>query len=69
MLTVVREGNRLFAQMTGQPKYEIFPKSDDEFFWKVVNAEVKFVKDDDGRVIKAVHQQGGRTIEAPKLEP
>ena len=68
VLTVVREGDRLFAQMTGQPKFEIFPKSDDEFFWKVVNAEVKFVKDDDGRVIKAVHQQGGRTIEAPKFE-
>ncbi|MGZ5433479.1 MAG: hypothetical protein ACXW5U_01215 [Thermoanaerobaculia bacterium] len=28
ILTVTREGERLFAQATGQPKFEIFPKSD-----------------------------------------
>ena len=28
----VREGDRLFAQLTGQPKLEIFPKSEAEFF-------------------------------------
>jgi len=68
ILTVTREGPRLFAEMTGQPKFEIFAKSDTEFFWKVVVAEVKFVLDDDGRVAKAVHQQAGRTIEAPRIE-
>jgi CubicO group peptidase (beta-lactamase class C family) len=68
ILTVSREGNRLFAQMTGQPKFEIFPKSPTEFFWKVVDAQVQFVKNDAGKVTKAIHHQGGGTLEAPKIE-
>jgi CubicO group peptidase (beta-lactamase class C family) len=67
ILTVSREGERLFAQLTGQPKCEIFPKSPTEFFWKVVDAQVEFVKDDKGKVVKAVHHQGGHTLEALKL--
>jgi hypothetical protein len=66
--TITRDGNRLFAQLFGQPKYEIFPKSETEFFWKVVEAEVTFIKDDKGKVTKAIHRQGGQTIHAPKLE-
>jgi CubicO group peptidase (beta-lactamase class C family) len=68
ILTVSREGNRLFAQLTGQPKFEIYPKSPTEFFWKVVDAQVQFVKDDAGKVTKAIHHQGGQTLEAPKIE-
>ena len=67
-LTVTREGNQLFAQATNQPKFEIFAKSQDEFFWKVVKAEVKFVRDSSGKVVKAVHSQGGMAIEAPRVE-
>jgi CubicO group peptidase (beta-lactamase class C family) len=67
-LTVSRDGDRLFAQMTGQPKFEIFPKSPTEFFWKVVSAQVTFVKDVDGKVTKVIHHQGGGTIEAPRVE-
>jgi hypothetical protein len=68
ILTVTREGNQLFAQLTGQPKLEIYPRSPTEFFWKIVAAEVTFVKDDQGKVTKAIHHQGGQTIEAPKIQ-
>ena len=68
VLTVTREGEHLFAQMTGQPKFEIFPKSETEFYWKVVAAEVKFVAGDDGKVSKVVHTQAGQTIEAPRIK-
>ena len=67
ILTVTREGDGLFAQMTGQPKFEIVPKGGLTFAWTVTEAEITFVKDDKGAVTKAVHKQGGRTIEAPKL--
>jgi CubicO group peptidase (beta-lactamase class C family) len=67
ILTVTRDGNRLFAQLTGQPRFEIVPKSETEFFWKVVEAQVTFVKDEKGRVIKAIHRQGPGSIEAPRL--
>jgi len=68
ILTVSREGDHLFAQLTGQPKFEIYPKSPTEFFWKVVAAQVQFVKNDAGKVTKAIHHQGGQTLEAPKIE-
>jgi eukaryotic-like serine/threonine-protein kinase len=66
--TVTREGNHLFAQMSDQPKMEILPISETEFFWKDVNAQVTFVKDQTGKVTKAIHHQGGATLEAPKIE-
>ncbi len=68
VMTITREGDGLFAQLTGQPKLEIFPKAETEFFWKAVRAEVAFVKDSAGKVVKAVHRQGGGTIDAPRVE-
>ena len=68
ILTVTKEDDRLFAQMTGQPKFEIFPKSETEFFWKVANAQIEFVKDENGKVVKAIHHQAGMKIEAPKIK-
>jgi CubicO group peptidase (beta-lactamase class C family) len=68
ILSVTREGDRLFAQLTGQPRFEIFPKAEGVFFWKVVEAEVTFVRDASGKVTKAVHRQGGQTIDAPRFE-
>ena len=67
-MTITREGNRLFAQLTGQPKFEVFPKSETEFFWKVVNAQVTFVKDKSGKVTKAIHEQSGQKFDAPRME-
>ena len=67
ILTVTREGDRIFAQLTRQPKFEIFPKSETEFFWKVVDAQVTFVKNEAGLVTHARHRQHGE-FEAPKIK-
>jgi hypothetical protein len=68
VLTVRRDGDKLLAQMTGQPEFELFAKAADVFFWKVVAAEIKFIAGKDGKVEKATHQQGGATIEVKKIE-
>ena len=68
ILTVTKEGDRLLAQLTGQPKFEIFPRSETEFFWKVVNAQVTFVKNDKGKVSKIIHHQAETEIQAPKIK-
>ena len=44
ILTVTREGDRLMTQATGQEKIEIFPLSETEFFPKVVDARIRFVR-------------------------
>jgi hypothetical protein len=68
VLTVRREGNKLLAQMTGQPEFEIYAKAPDVFFWKVVVAELQFAAGEDGKIEKAIHRQSGSTIEAKKIE-
>ncbi len=68
ILAVTKEEDRLFAQLTGQLKFEIFPKSETEFFWKITNAQIEFVKDNEGKVIKAILNQGGKKIEGPKIK-
>jgi hypothetical protein len=69
ILTVKRDDDQLFAQLTGQPAFPIFPTGNDSFEWRVVKANVRFVRGDDGKVIKAVHTQNGQTLDAPKLQP
>jgi hypothetical protein len=56
------------VEETGQPRHEIFPKSQNVFFWKVAQAEVSFLKGKDGKIEKAHHRQNGREFDAPRLE-
>src|SRR5262249_50635531 len=51
-LTISREDDRLFAQGTSQPKVEIFPEGEREYFYKVVDAQITFETDDHGRAIR-----------------
>ena len=68
IVTVRRDGDRAFAQATNQPEGEIFAESDYEYFYKVVDAQLSFVRDADQRVSGFVLHQGGRSIKARKIE-
>ncbi|MEZ0297513.1 MAG: serine hydrolase [Candidatus Methylacidiphilales bacterium] len=67
VLTVTRVDKQLYAQLTGQPKYPIFPKSPTEFIWKAAPAQVDFIPDKTGVITQAVHHQNGVTFTAPRL--
>lgn len=66
VLTVTREGDRLMTQATGQQKFEVFPSSETEFFLKVVDARISFVKGPDGQVDLLVLHQAGRDLPAKR---
>jgi CubicO group peptidase (beta-lactamase class C family) len=66
IFSVTREGDRLFAQLTGQQKIEMFPESDTKFFMKVVAAQVTFLKDASGAVTHLILHQGGRDQKADR---
>lgn len=66
IMTVTVEDDALFSQITGQGKIRIFPKGETEFEWRAVAARVEFVKDDDGKVMKAVHHQNGVRSTRPR---
>ena len=42
VLSITREGGRLFAQVTGQNRAEVFAESESKFFFRVVDAELTF---------------------------
>lgn len=67
-LTVTREGAALFAQATGQPKFELFAESLTEFFLNVVDAQVTFEKDAAGKVTGLVLHQGGMNLPGSKTK-
>jgi D-alanyl-D-alanine carboxypeptidase len=66
ILTVTREGDRLMTQATGQGKVEIFPSSETEFFLKVTDAQITFVKGPSGAVDAIVLHQAGRDVPAKR---
>jgi CubicO group peptidase (beta-lactamase class C family) len=68
ILMVARDGNRLFVQLTGQPKFEIFPESDRDYFLKVVDAQVTFVTDSNGHATELILHQGGADQHAKRIE-
>ena len=68
IISITREGDHIFAQATGQPKFEIFPESANDYFLKVVDAQITFVMDDHGRASELILHQGGRDQPAKRLE-
>jgi CubicO group peptidase (beta-lactamase class C family) len=66
-LTVTINGEQIFAQATGQPAIEIFPSEADKFYLKVVDAQIKFTREN-GAVTGLVLYQGGREMPAKKVE-
>ena len=65
-LTVTLEGDHLEAQATNQPKIPIFPEALDNFFYKVVEAELDFGRDASGAVTQVTLHQGGQNITGKK---
>jgi hypothetical protein len=66
VMTTTVENGQLFAQLTDQPKFPIYPKGKNNFEWRVVKAQVEFIKDKEGVVTAARHTQNGATFDAPK---
>ena len=59
---------RLFTQATGQPKFEVFPEGDRDYFLKVVDAQITFETDAQGKATGLVLHQNGRNVPAKRIE-
>jgi hypothetical protein len=61
VLTFTRDGDNFYAQATGQQRAQIYPSSENEFFYKVVNAKITFHRESDGTTNRiTLHQNGDR---------
>lgn len=68
IINIRAEGKRLFAQATSQPEFEIFPLSGSKFYYKVVNAQIEFVKNDKGEIEKLILYQNGQILPAVRIK-
>ena len=68
IITVTKEGSQLKAQATGQSAFEIFPKSETEFYVKVVAAQITFNKNAAGTVESLTLFQGGQEMVGKKIQ-
>lgn len=67
VVTITREGDQLFAELTGQPRAAIYAKGEREFFYKIVDAQISFQADAQGHATALVLHQGGRDQTANRI--
>jgi len=67
IVTITREGDHLFAQATGQGKFEIFPETARDFFYKVVDAQITFQTAGQGRATGLVLHQNGQDVPGQRI--
>ena len=67
IITVTADGAKLWVQLTGQGPAQVFASAKDEFFYKVVNAQLSFVRDSSGKVVALVLHQNGRDQRAERM--
>jgi len=66
--TITKENNQLFCQPTGQDKLEIYPESETTFFLKKIDAQISFIREENGDVKKLILYQGGQEVQAQKIK-
>ena len=67
VITMSVEDGHLMGQPTGQPKSQLYAESDSKFFLKVVDAQVEFTKDENGKVDGLTLFQGGQQMKGKRI--
>ncbi len=62
--TITVEDGKLMVQLTGQPKFQVFAKSETEFFYRVVDAQLTFETNEQGEVERLILHQNGMNMPA-----
>jgi hypothetical protein len=67
-LTMTREGDQLYTQLTGQSKFPVFPEGEGKFFLKVVDAQLTFPTGPEDKATEVILHQGGRDQVAKRID-
>ncbi len=67
LFDITTKDGRLFAQMTGQESYEVYPESKTTFFYTIVEARLIFDRDANGKVHQVRLDQFGMKRPAKRL--
>lgn len=67
ILTIIKEGDRLFIHPTGQSKSEVFASSQNRFFSKIVDVQITFNKNETNNITSlTLHQNGNHDAQKIK---
>jgi CubicO group peptidase (beta-lactamase class C family) len=67
-LTIARNGQRLSAQLTGQPPVSMYATSATAFFFKAVDAQLTFDVDAQGNATRVTLHQNGNDLPAARVK-
>lgn len=67
-LRITLENGRLFGQATNQPKLPLFAEAPDRLFFRAINGQLHFSRDEAGRVTEVTFHQGRRQLTGPRTE-
>jgi hypothetical protein len=68
-LTIQKSGDSLVVGSKGFPTAPIFAESETRFFFKAVDVDLTFVKNDKGEVTEVIIDNGGRQFHAKRIAP
>jgi CubicO group peptidase (beta-lactamase class C family) len=68
-VTISRRDDDLFAQVTGQGRFQIKPESETKFFARVEEVTFVFSKDDQGKATSLTLHQNGRDLTGKRVSP
>ena len=68
ILAISSSEGKIFGQATGQGAAEIFPSETDEFYYKIVDAQLRFNRDAEGNIESLTLHQGGQNIPGKKIK-
>lgn len=67
-IDITTENGKLFAQASGQPNIEIYPETETVFYYKVVEAKIEFIPDENGKFNNLILFQNGREMPGKRKE-
>ena len=68
-VVISREGAHLYAQITGQQKFELFAENETDFSSTAANAKASFTTDNTGRSTDIEIRQDGHELMGPRAAP
>ena len=68
ILNVELKGDHLEAQLGAQPAFPVYASGEDQFFYKIVDAQLSFERDASRKVTAVVLHQNGRDTRATRLD-
>jgi serine-type D-Ala-D-Ala carboxypeptidase/endopeptidase len=68
MATVSRNGSHLYLEAEGDVKLAFYPESSEQFFAKIMDAQITFVRDSGGHVTELLFHRNGATQRVQRVD-